>query len=252
LSRTQIDGQLFRKMIRTGSHSLTQQVETINALNVFPVPDGDTGTNMNMTYVSGVQEMDRRGELPLGQSADALSKGLLMGARGNSGVILSQLFRGFAKGVNGLTEVNAKQFADALQNGVQTAYQAVVKPVEGTILTVSKEAAKEAVEFAKKSADLTELMSAVLAKAKESLAKTPDLLPVLKKVGVVDSGGQGLVVIYEGFLAVLKGQEVEIDSGAARSLSVSRAFSDAPFNGHDANPKSVQALLSTDAIEHGY
>jgi DAK2 domain fusion protein YloV len=244
LSRKQIDGQLFRQMIRAGSRYLTQQVETINALNVFPVPDGDTGTNMNMTFVSGIQEMDRRGDLPLEKSADALSKGLLMGARGNSGVILSQLFRGFAKRVNGLSEMNAKQFADALQNGVHTAYQAVVKPVEGTILTVSKEAAREAVEFAKKSSDVVELMNAVVTKAKTTLASTPDLLPVLKKVGVVDAGGQGLVTIYEGFLAVLKGEE--------RSFHTEQPATKQMVSGAHAHPKSAQAHLSAEEIEHGY
>jgi DAK2 domain fusion protein YloV len=250
LNRQHIDGPLFRQMIRTGSRYLTQQVDTINALNVFPVPDGDTGTNMNMTFVSGVQEMDRRGNLPLGQSADALSKGLLMGARGNSGVILSQLFRGFAKASTGLTQMDTKQFADALQNGVQTAYQAVVKPVEGTILTVSKDAAKEAVDYAKKTTDVVELMSRVLEKAKESLARTPDLLPVLKKVGVVDSGGQGLVTVYEGFLAVLKGQE-SVDAPSIVTPATG-TLNETVLQGHDAHPKSAQAHISADAIEHGY
>lgn len=250
MNRIHIDGQLFRQMIRASAQSLSQQVEAINALNVFPVPDGDTGTNMNMTFTSGVEEMNRKGEVTLSESAEALSKGLLMGARGNSGVILSQLFRGFAKGISGLKEMNAQHFAQALHKGVQMAYQAVVKPVEGTILTVSREAAQAGVDYAKKSDDLTGLIQMVMTKAKESLAKTPDLLPVLKKVGVVDAGGQGLLTIYEGFYKALSGQTVEIESQPVLYPPV--RSNEASLIGHDAHPKSAQAHVSADAIEHGY
>lgn len=190
-------------MVLAGAARLAQQAEHVNALNVFPVPDGDTGTNMNLTMTAGVTELKSNGTGGVGSLASTLSKGLLMGARGNSGVILSQLFRGFSRYAASYEELNTVQFAAALQSGVDTAYKAVVKPVEGTILTVAKEAAKHAVYLARRTTDIEELMLAVLSKAKEALANTPELLPVLKQVGVVDSGGQGLVYIYEGFAEVL-------------------------------------------------
>lgn len=194
-------------MVLSGAENLHNNEERINALNVFPVPDGDTGTNMNLTMTSGKRELQSKPSPAVGKVAEALSKGLLMGARGNSGVILSQLFRGFAKSISQLEQIDPNQFAAALQSGVDMAYKAVVKPVEGTILTVAKDAAKHAVFCAKRTNDLTELMSEVVAKANESLARTPDLLPVLKQVGVVDSGGQGLVCIYEGFLRAMKEEQ---------------------------------------------
>lgn len=190
-------------MVLAGAARLAQQAEHVNALNVFPVPDGDTGTNMNLTMTAGVTELKNNGSGGVGSLASTLSKGLLMGARGNSGVILSQLFRGFSRYAASYEELNTVQFAAALQSGVDTAYKAVVKPVEGTILTVAKEAAKHAVYMARRTNDIQELMSSVLTKAKEALAATPELLPVLKQVGVVDSGGQGLVYIYEGFAEIL-------------------------------------------------
>lgn len=204
LSKRFIDGSDFERMIAAAAARLKEQVQTVNNLNVFPVPDGDTGTNMNMTLQSGAEQLRQKLSPDLSRSAEVLSKGLLMGARGNSGVILSQLFRGFAKGVSGLQEVDTVQFAQALQQGVDTAYQAVVKPVEGTILTVSRESAKHAVTIARRMDDFHAFLEEVTAKAKESLARTPDLLPVLKQVGVVDSGGQGLVYVYEGFINGLR------------------------------------------------
>ena len=200
LSKRSINGSDFTAMALLGAEYLERNVDRVNALNVFPVPDGDTGTNMNLTIVSGVRELRNKPSAHLGKAAEALSKGLLMGARGNSGVILSQLFRGFARSLANLEEAGTLQIAAAFQNGVDMAYKAVVKPVEGTILTVAKEAAKHAVQYARRTSDVVELMQEIHAKANEALQRTPDLLPVLKQVGVVDSGGQGLVFIYEGFV----------------------------------------------------
>lgn len=177
-------------MVLAGAEMLQQHAEHVNSLNVFPVPDGDTGTNMNLTMTAGANELKRNNTASVGQCAGVLSKGLLMGARGNSGVILSQLFRGLGRYAAQYDELNTQQFAAALQTGVDTAYKAVVKPVEGTILTVAKEAARHAVYYARRTTDITELMTEVLAKAKEALAHTPELLPVLKQVGVVDSGAR--------------------------------------------------------------
>ncbi|GAB6990496.1 DAK2 domain-containing protein [Paenibacillus pini] len=203
MSKRSLNGTDYTEMVLAGALQLQQHAEHVNSLNVFPVPDGDTGTNMNLTMTAGVTELKKNHSASIGHSAGVLSKGLLMGARGNSGVITSQLFRGFGRYAAPYEELNVMQFAAALQTGVDAAYKAVVKPVEGTILTVAKEAAKHAVYFARRTNDITELMEQVLAKAKEALAQTPELLPVLKQVGVVDSGGQGLVYIYEGFLQYL-------------------------------------------------
>ncbi|MEK5279369.1 MULTISPECIES: DAK2 domain-containing protein [Paenibacillus] len=199
MSKRSINGTDFTAMVLAGADKLQQHAEHVNSLNVFPVPDGDTGTNMNLTMTAGANELKKNNTTSVGQCAGVLSKGLLMGARGNSGVILSQLFRGFSRYAAQHDELNTQQFAAALQTGVDAAYKAVVKPVEGTILTVAKEAARHAVYYARRTTDVVELMTEVLAKAKEALAYTPEQLPVLKQVGVVDSGGQGLVYIYEGF-----------------------------------------------------
>ncbi|WP_405102283.1 DAK2 domain-containing protein [Oceanobacillus sp. FSL H7-0719] len=201
-----LNGNHLSKMILLGAHHLTNNAQKIDALNVFPVPDGDTGTNMNLSMTSGVNEVKQTNSENISEVADALAKGLLMGARGNSGVILSQVFRGFAKGMDKKEELDVKGFANAFDAGVATAYKAVMKPVEGTILTVAKDAAAKAVSEAETETDIIALMEKVLTEAKASLKRTPDLLPVLKEVGVVDSGGQGLVTIYEGFLASLKGE----------------------------------------------
>ncbi|GIP36745.1 kinase [Paenibacillus sp. J31TS4] len=239
-----LNGTDFIHMVLSGASRLQKNVNNVNALNVFPVPDGDTGTNMNLTMTSGAEELTRRQSAHIGKAAEALSKGLLMGARGNSGVILSQLFRGFAKSVQELEEVNPQQFAAALQKGVDTAYQAVVKPVEGTVLTVAREAAKHATSYARRATDIVDLMQEVLKAGKETLARTPDMLPVLKQVGVVDAGGQGLIFIYEGFVAALTGQAPAADYVPA---SV-QASSDMP--GHDH--ATAQSMLATEDIEHGY
>ncbi len=230
-------------MVLQGANHLSSNAKYVDALNVFPVPDGDTGTNMNLSMTSGAKEVKNNVQDHLGKVGIALSKGLLMGARGNSGVILSQLFRGFSKAIETKSSINAFEFAAALDAGVITAYKAVMKPVEGTILTVAKDSAKHAVEVAKKSDDIVTIMEEVVAEAKASLKRTPDLLPVLKEVGVVDSGGQGLVFVYEGFLAVLKGEKLPEGPTLASSM-------DDLVNAE--HHKSVQSHMNTEDIEFGY
>ncbi len=266
LSKRSLNGTDFTAMVLAGAERLHQHAEHVNSLNVFPVPDGDTGTNMNLTMTAGVNEL-KRGTSPLiGQTATVLSKGLLMGARGNSGVILSQLFRGFSRAAASRDELNAAQFAAALQNGVETAYKAVVKPVEGTILTVAKEAAKHATYYARRTTDITELMGEVLRRAQETLAQTQEMLPVLKQVGVVDSGGQGLVYIYEGFYAYLQngttatsteqafaavhtGQAMQPGmTGTSNPASASVVAQNPAFD----TPMPAQARLETEDIEFLY
>lgn len=244
-------------MVLAGAEKLQQHAEHVNSLNVFPVPDGDTGTNMNLTMTAGSNELKKNNTASVGQCAGVLSKGLLMGARGNSGVILSQLFRGLGRYAAQYDELNTQQFAAALQTGVDTAYKAVVKPVEGTILTVAKEAARHAVYYARRTTDVTELMTEVLAKAKEALANTPELLPVLKQVGVVDSGGQGLVYIYEGFLQHLMGNgstaaPVTAQGQAPAPAVVPAAVLTKHENVLSSVQSSAQSQLSTEDIEFLY
>ena len=204
-----INGLVLAEMIDLGSKNLAKNAEKINALNVFPVPDGDTGTNMNLSMSSGAKETAANVVENIGELGKSFSKGLLMGARGNSGVILSQLFRGMSQHIADKKEVNAKEFAEAIQNGVSIAYKAIIKPVEGTILTVAREAAEAGLKAAENSDSVVEVMEAIYAEAQASLKRTPDLLPILKEVGVVDSGGQGLVCVYQGFVAALKGEKIE-------------------------------------------
>jgi DAK2 domain fusion protein YloV len=238
-----LDGRRFAEMVLKGAQHLSNNAKAVDALNVFPVPDGDTGTNMNLSMTSGAKEVKNHSSDHIGKVASALAKGLLMGARGNSGVILSQLFRGFAKAVETKKEINSVEFAAALEAGVATAYKAVMKPVEGTILTVAKDAAKRAVAVAKKQPDIVAVMEEVVKEAKASLKRTPELLPVLKEVGVVDSGGQGLVYVYEGFLAELKGETVA-DLKAA-TVSMQELVS-------AEHHKSAQSHMHTEDIEFGY
>lgn len=237
-----VDGLKFAEMVKMGAHHLHENADYVDSLNVFPVPDGDTGTNMNLSMTSGAKETEANQSEHLGKTAQALSKGLLMGARGNSGVILSQLFRGFGKAVEQEATLTSQTFASALQYGVETAYKAVMKPVEGTILTVAKDAAKQAVATAAKTQDLIEVMEAVVTEAKASLKRTPDLLPVLKEVGVVDSGGQGLVFVYEGFLACLRGEPLP-------ERSVIDSMDELVNAEHH---RSVQDFMNTEDIEFGY
>ena len=204
-----INGLVLAEMIDLGSKNLAKNAEKINALNVFPVPDGDTGTNMNLSMSSGAKETAANVVENIGELGKSFSKGLLMGARGNSGVILSQLFRGMSQHIADKKEVNAKEFAEAIQNGVSIAYKAIIKPVEGTILTVAREAAEAGIKAAEKTTSVVEVMEAIYTEAQASLKRTPELLPILKEVGVVDSGGQGLVCVYQGFVAALKGEKIE-------------------------------------------
>jgi DAK2 domain fusion protein YloV len=200
-----VDGTLLKEMILNGAAMLESGKAEINQLNVFPVPDGDTGTNMSLTMANACREVQAVQQLTCHNVAEALARGALKGARVNSGVILSQLFRGFYRGVDGLTDLNAKQFADALKSGVETAYKAVMKPREGTILTVSRAFAEEAVRQAANEDDISAVMEGAMAMGELTLSKTPEMLEVLKKAGVVDAGGKGLLVIYTGFLYSLRG-----------------------------------------------
>ncbi len=237
-----LDGVALSNMIANGAANLSQNADYVDSLNVFPVPDGDTGTNMNLTMTSGAKEVAAMNSSDIAEVSSKFARGLLMGARGNSGVILSQLFRGFGKAVEGKTELTTVDFAEALKRGVDTAYKAVMKPVEGTILTVAREAADEALLASESTSDFTEFMKRVIVEAKASLDRTPDLLPVLKEVGVVDSGGQGLLVIYEGFLASLEGKELE-----KPHTPVMDALIEAEHHAHAA-----QGFMSTEDIEFGY
>ncbi len=237
-----LDGVALSNMIANGAANLSQNADYVDSLNVFPVPDGDTGTNMNLTMTSGAKEVAAMNTSDIAEVSSKFARGLLMGARGNSGVILSQLFRGFGKAVEGKTELTTVDFAEALKRGVDTAYKAVMKPVEGTILTVAREAADEALLASESTSDFTEFMKRVIVEAKASLDRTPDLLPVLKEVGVVDSGGQGLLVIYEGFLASLEGKELE-----KPNTPVMDALIEAEHHAHAA-----QGFMSTEDIEFGY
>lgn len=210
MGHKRLDGALFVQMVLAGHRNLENNKQRINALNVFPVPDGDTGTNMSLSLASGVNEMRNVANQPLNKVAESLATGLLMGARGNSGVILSQLFRGFAKAVSKTDQADAKLFAESFQSGVETAYKAVMKPVEGTILTVAKDAAKAAAQAARSAnATIRSVMEAAVKGAERSLRKTPDLLPSLRQANVVDSGGQGLVCIFQGFLAALSEDRIQ-------------------------------------------
>jgi DAK2 domain fusion protein YloV len=238
-----LDGKRFAEMVIQGANHLSVNAKMVDALNVFPVPDGDTGTNMNLSMTSGAKEVRNNVQEHIGKVGSALAKGLLMGARGNSGVILSQLFRGFAKSIEQKSSINSKEFAAAFEAGVETAYKAVMKPVEGTILTVAKDAAKKALAAAKNTDDIVKVMEEIVKEAKASLNRTPELLPVLKEVGVVDSGGQGLVLVYEGFLAELKGEKL---SDVPSSLPSMDELVSAEHH------KSVQGHINTEDIEFGY
>lgn len=235
-----LDGIKFAEMVQMGAHHLYQNAAYVDSLNIFPVPDGDTGTNMNLSMTSGADETEANVSAHIGKTAQALSKGLLMGARGNSGVILSQLFRGFGKAIEKEAEIDAKGLANAFQAGVDTAYKAVMKPVEGTILTVAREAAAKGVEVAETEENMIVLMEAFIEEAKQSLNRTPDLLPVLKEVGVVDSGGQGLLFVYEGFLASMKGEPLPEKNESSLDDLI------------NAEHHRVQDFMDTSDIEFGY
>lgn len=216
-----IDGKKFRDMFVSGANNLQNNKDLVDKLNVFPVPDGDTGTNMSLTISYAIKELSKVENNDITNVGKALSKGSLMGARGNSGVILSQIIRGIAKSVEGKETLNVVDLANALKNGSDTAYKAVIKPIEGTILTVVRESGEYALQIAKEDMDMIEFLELVVAKANESLNKTPELLKALKEAGVVDSGGKGLVLIYEGMLSSLKGNDIEsVEGGASSNVEV--------------------------------
>ncbi|BAM22984.1 DAK2 domain-containing protein [Streptococcus intermedius] len=240
-----ITTSLFQEMVQSASTRLNKQAEYVNSLNVFPVPDGDTGTNMGMTIENGAKEVADKSASTVGEVAGIFAKGLLMGARGNSGVITSQLFRGFSQSVKEKEELTGQDLALAFQAGVEVAYKAVMKPVEGTILTVSRGAAIGARKKAEETDDAVEVMKAALESAKIALAKTPDMLPVLKEVGVVDSGGQGLVFIYEGFLAALTGEYIASEEFQATPATMTEMI-------NAEHHKSVASHVATEDIKFGY
>ncbi|WP_283588141.1 DAK2 domain-containing protein [Limosilactobacillus viscerum] len=243
---TEITNLEFGKMVQAAADKLNKQAEFINSLNVFPVPDGDTGTNMASSMASGAKYEREASSDKVGDLSAALAKGLLMGARGNSGVILSQIFRGFAKGAAGKTKLNAQDFVDAYANGAKVAYKAVMKPTEGTILTVVRESAQAGLNKIKETDDLLEIMHTIYEASKKALKKTPDLLPVLKEVGVVDSGGQGLVYVLEAFDESLSGKEVE----KGEDYKPDKAEVDEMVNAMDH--QSVQGKLDPADIKYTY
>lgn len=217
-----IDAQMVAKMFLGGAKNLESKKEWINELNVFPVPDGDTGTNMTLTITAAAGEVGNLENLNMETLAKCISSGSLRGARGNSGVILSQLLRGFTKGIKDQEELDVIDLAGAMQKAVETAYKAVMKPKEGTILTVAKGAALKAVELAQSMEDIEEFCRLVIEEAEEVLSRTPDMLPVLKEAGVVDSGGQGLVEVLKGCYDALLGKEVDYSFEAPKKESAVR------------------------------
>ncbi len=233
-------------MVKAASNKLNKNAEFINSLNVFPVPDGDTGTNMSLSLASGSKYVAQNVSSNVGELGKSLAKGLLMGARGNSGVILSQIFRGFSKSIEGKESLGAQDLADAFVAGTETAYKSVMKPTEGTILTVVRLAAKAGKDAASTTNDIVKVMDAIYEGSKAALKQTPDLLPVLKQVGVVDSGGQGLTFVLEAFDDVLNGHEDQSDSTHQPSDQEMTEMIDA------AHHQSVQSKLDPNDIVYGY
>jgi DAK2 domain fusion protein YloV len=226
----QISGALFKRMVLHGAACIARQKQAVNDLNVFPVPDGDTGTNMSMTIGTAVTELSKTEPSSVDQAASITASALLRGARGNSGVILSLLFRGISKGLKGHENADAADFAAAMQEGVSSAYKAVMKPAEGTVLTVSRLTAKRAVEAAAATPDLVTVFSQAIEEGNRALAATIDMNPVLKKAGVVDAGGKGFLLILEGMLAELRGEPI-------------------PETGEDAVMKNTKANFSAFSTE---
>ncbi len=216
---TSIDAEIFRNAFLSGAANLSNKKEIINELNVFPVPDGDTGTNMTLTIMSAAEEVRGLINPTIDDMGKAIASGSLRGARGNSGVILSQLFRGFCKDIKGKKALSTEDLASAFSRAVETAYKAVMKPKEGTILTVAKGISEKAFEIYETTDDITEFLSQVVEYGDEVLSKTPDLLPVLKEAGVVDSGGQGLMEVMRGILLSLLGEDVKAETPEAETVS---------------------------------
>ena len=216
-----LNGQSLKQLLISGSNNLYNHYPEVDALNVFPVPDGDTGMNMNLTLTSGSKEIQNRSDESAYEISKVFSRGLLMGARGNSGVITSQIFRGFSKGLDGLDEVDALAFSNAFQKGVEVAYKAVVNPVEGTILTVIRESSQYLHDNVKENMSIEKCLDLMLQEARESLKRTPELLPVLKEAGVIDSGGAGLIRILEGMRIAAGGDFVERSQATATEAQTS-------------------------------
>ncbi|MBB1099722.1 DAK2 domain-containing protein [Limosilactobacillus agrestis] len=242
---TKITNLEFGKMVQAAADKLGKNAEFINSLNVFPVPDGDTGTNMTSSMASGAKYERNEASKKVGDLSAALAKGLLMGARGNSGVILSQIFRGFAKATEGMDVLSAADFVNAYANGAKTAYKAVMKPTEGTILTVVRESAQEGLNKIKETDDLIEIMHAIYEAGEEALKKTPELLPVLKEVGVVDSGGQGLVFVLQAFDEALSGRVDKSDDYKPDNAEIDEMV-------HAMDHQSVQGKLNPEDIKYTY
>ncbi|KAA3663315.1 MAG: DAK2 domain-containing protein, partial [Chloroflexi bacterium] len=238
------NGQQLRKLAKAALFWLEKHHQYVNSLNVFPVPDGDTGTNMLLTMRAAYGRIQDSDELHAGKVAEKLAHGALMGARGNSGVILSQIWRGLAKGLQGKEQFDTVTLARALNDAADTAYGGVMRPVEGTILTVIRAGAKEAIDAAEKSSDLRFMLERVLERCQQSLERTPELLPVLKQAGVVDSGGQGLVYLFEGMLQYVHGQLNELKEGGGETAvhAPAQAFA-IPETGQIENPYDVQFIL---------
>ena len=225
MSNSKMDGQLFKSVLASGAANLALNYKRVDALNVFPVPDGDTGTNMRMTIEAGAVEIKNASEKSIYEVAKKASRGMLMGARGNSGVILSQLFRGLYKGLAGHTSVNPVELGVAFNSAVQQAYGAVLKPVEGTILTVARESAEYVNKMVTPETTFEDFFKLILEEGNRSLERTPDLLPALKEAGVVDSGAVGYLCVIEGMLKAIQGEPVETSNiGETQHVSVSRAF----------------------------
>lgn len=245
MSISNIDRSKFDQMVQAAATTLNNNAEFINSLNVFPVPDGDTGTNMSMSFQSGADYVSRDTSESVGELAQSLAKGLLMGARGNSGVILSQIFRGFSKSVAEKDNLSAQDIVEAFKNSEKTAYGSVMKPTEGTILTVIR-GISEAGQSATTN-DIAELFDILADAAEQALQSTPDLLPVLKQVGVVDSGGQGLVFVVKAFSDVLNGREIE--ASHQPNTGEMDQMIDAS---HEQSHESAQGKLNPDDIKFGY
>lgn len=235
-----LNGEQFKELVINGAKNLRQNIEEVDSLNVFPVPDGDTGTNMSRTIEGGISAVKDKDEKNLGLLGKDLSKGMLMGARGNSGVILSQIFRGICRGFEGKAEVNAVQLAEAYKVGVKQAYGAVVTPVEGTILTVFREATEAAAKAVTAKSTINEFYEAHLKQASITLKKTVDLLPVLKEAGVIDSGGAGYVYIVKGMVKLLDGEKIEQELSNVASTEVNAA------------PIDFSAFGTDDVLQFGY
>lgn len=237
-----IDGKQLRDMFVSGANNLQNNKDLVDKLNVFPVPDGDTGTNMSLTISYAMKELSKVEGDDITNIGKALSKGSLMGARGNSGVILSQIIRGFAKAIEGKENLSTEELAKAFKNGSDTAYKAVIKPIEGTILTVVRESGEYAVQACKKEKDLIKFLELVIKEANESLNRTPNLLKALKEAGVVDSGGKGLVLIYEGMLSSLRGNSIQVQDSSASNVSTIE------ISNNQINPEDIKFGYCTEFI----